>query len=337
MQCDIIMPVWNNLAFTKDCIDSIMRNTDIDYSLVIIDNGSDEETRAYLDGLRGLGKPRVELIKNNTNLGFIKAVNRGIALSKAAYICVLNNDTIVTKGWLKTMIDVADSEGDIGVVNPSSNNLGQRPEKGEPIELYADRLKRSSSGFVELGSAIGFCMLIKREVIERIGYFDEIYGMGNFEDTDFSRRAIREGYRCVRACAAYVYHRERSSFKRLKGFDEGFRRNREIYEFRWGRPKRVAYLLDAYGPNILKRLEFDSMKLARDGNWIWFFSKERLSLPAHSNIKIVEFSKKHFNLKAVFKILTKKKKFDEIFVGNERFGHLLEKLSFIHRARVEYY
>lgn len=337
MNCDIIIPVWNQLTFTKDCIESIKRNTSGEYRLIIIDNASDDETGKYLESIKlSAGKP-VTLIRNDENMGFVKAANQGMTASDAHFVCILNNDTIVAKGWLNEMIDIANSAGDIGIVNPSSNNLGQKPADGEPVDLYAEKISKSSGQHVELGAAIGFCMLIKREVIRKIGLFDEIYGMGNFEDTDFSRKAVKEGYKCVRACGAYVYHRESSSFSKVKTFDEDFNRNKEIFEFRWGKPKRIAYILDMYDANILKRLAADSMKLARSGNWIWFFTKDGAQTPAHSNITTIASGKGNFYINTTFGILKKKKRFSEISVGGERFGRFLEALSFIHKAKVRYY
>jgi GT2 family glycosyltransferase len=338
MICDIIIPVWNQLALTRDCIDSILKNTGgVGYRMVIIDNASSEDARLYLESVRDKEVGRAILIRNETNLGFVKAVNQGMDASDSPYVCVLNNDTLATDGWLAEMIKVAEGAPDIGVVNPSSNTLGQRPAKGEPIELYAEKIRGLSGRFVELGAAIGFCMLIKREVVQKIGQFDEIYGMGNFEDTDFSRRAIREGYKCVRACGAYVYHSENTSFSRIKTFDEDFRRNRAIFEFRWGRPRRVAYLLEAYDDNILKRIEQDSLRLARSGGWVFFYTKDNPALPEHSNIIRRRLPDKYFYLTALFSILKKKKKFDEIFAGTGAFGGILKRLSFIHKAKVGYY
>jgi GT2 family glycosyltransferase len=250
----------------------------------------------------------------------------------------LNNDTTTTEGWLKAMMDISESDPLIGIVNPSSNNLGQRPDKDEPVELYAERISKGNRGkFVELGAAIGFCMLIKRSVIKKIGMFDEVYGMGNFEDTDFSRRAVQEGYKCVRACGAYVYHRESSSFNKVGTFDEDFKRNKEIYEFRWGKPKRVAYILDSYDANILRRLEIESLRLARNGDWVWYYVREPMNIPPHSNIQTVEFKPKDFYAGTIFKILTKKKRYSAIYVGTSRLGKILEVLSFIHKAKVGYY
>ena len=102
MDCDIIIPVWNQLTFTKDCLDSIFKNTvGVDYRIIIIDNASDDKTRDYLNGLKEARPNGITLIRNEKNLGFIKAVNQVIAASNAHYICLLNNDTLVTKGWLK--------------------------------------------------------------------------------------------------------------------------------------------------------------------------------------------------------------------------------------------
>ncbi len=335
--CDIIIPIWNQAVFTRDCIDSIRKNTRLDYRLILVDNGSDEATRRYLEEVTSSGASGVILLRNESNLGFVKAVNQGIAVSTAPALCILNNDTLVTEGWLEEMLAILDSRKEIGIVNPSSNNLGQRPEKDQPLELYAEGLRSERGKSVELGAAIGFCMLIKRSLIDRIGTFDEVYGMGNFEDTDFSRRAIKEGFRCVRACGAYVYHREGASFDRVVTFERDFRRNKEIYESRWGISKRIAYILDDYDNNILKRVWAESLRLARDGNRVWCFTRDDISLPAHSNISKVTLPARNFHLLAAFRILKKKKRFDEILVGETGFGKFLEKLSFIHNAKVGYY
>ena len=336
-RCDIIIPVWDQLEATRDCVESILKNTSYPHRLIIVNNGSGPQTKTYLEGLSTERGQSVILIRNEKNLGFVKAVNQGFNASDADYICLLNNDTIVMKDWLSEMIKIAELSGDIGIVNPSSNNLGQRPEKGEPLELFAEKVRAHSGSFVELGAAIGFCMLIKREVIKSVGPFDEIYGMGNFEDTDFSRRAAREGYKSVRACGAYVYHRENTSFSKVKAFEEDFKRNKEIYEFRWGKPKRIAYVLGSADRNVLKRLESESIKLARGGSWVWYYSRGDLEVPKHSNIVSVIIPERFFYFKTAVKILTKKKRFDEIFVGEERFGNILERFSGIHGAKIGYY
>ncbi len=337
MDCDIIIPVWNQQLLTKDCLDSIFANTDPGYGIIVVDNASAADTKSYLEDVKRKSIAPFVLIRNEVNLGFIKAVNQGIVASKARHVCLLNNDTIVTKGWLEAMVEAAESSPEIGIVNPSSNNLGQKPAKGESIALYAKKFRNSAVKIAEMATAIGFCMLIKRGVIEKIGLFDEIYGMGNFEDTDFSRRALKAGYRVVRAARSYVYHRENSSFKFRKDFEDAFRRNREIYELRWGKPRRVAYILDSYDAAVVKRLGSDSMKLARGGDLVFYFFVGQPAIPEHSNIIKIKMQEDRFRIDALFGILKKKKKFSEIFVRDEKLRSILNYLKFIHKAEIRYY
>lgn len=334
MRCDIVIPVWNQLGLTRDCMDSISKNTtDVDYRIIVVDNASNDETKRYLESLKSTRGQKILLVRNENNLGFVKAANQGMRLSDAPYVCLLNNDAITTNGWLGEMIRIAEASPAIGVVNPSSNTMGQRPDKGISIEEYALSIKKQSGAWEEIGSAVGFCMLIRRELIKKIGVFDEIYGMGNFEDTDYSRRAIKEGYLCVRAPSSYVYHREGTSFGRDEIFDENFERNRQIYEFRWGKRKWIAYVIPSFDDSMVKLLERDMMPEARKGLWIWYFSDKRINLPRHSNI-IPNVFTKNFYLKTLWKILTRKKHFSEIFVTNEGFARLLKRLSFIHKAKI---
>jgi len=142
---------------------------------------------------------------------------------------------------------------------------------------------------------------------------------------------------CVRACGAYVYHRENKSFDKVKTFEEDFKRNKEIYEFRWGKPKRIAYILDKVDTNSLKKINGDAMSLARNGNWIWYFIKDPIVVPKHSNIIIKYFPDNWFYPRTIFNILKKKKRFSEIVIGDERAGRFLSGLSFIHKAVIKYY
>jgi len=184
LKCDIVIPVWDQLEVTKACIDSIIRHTNYPYMLVMIDNGSNRETEDYLKYLKEERGAGMLLIRNSENLGFVKAVNQGIAASNAPYLCIMNNDTIAAAGWLKELVDVIESDPSIGLVNPSSNTSGQFPGEGESIDDYAASLKKFKGRIQELYTCRGFCMLLKREVIEKLGALDEIYHMGYFDDTD---------------------------------------------------------------------------------------------------------------------------------------------------------
>ena len=108
-KCDIVIPVWNERELTRICIESIASNTDISRRVILVDNASDQETASYLKELSERNKGAVILIRNEENIGFPKAVNQGIAISNAPYLCILNNDTEVYKGWLEEMIKIAES------------------------------------------------------------------------------------------------------------------------------------------------------------------------------------------------------------------------------------
>jgi len=338
MKCDIIIPVWNNLDFTKKCIESVFRSTDYAFHLIIVDNASDRLTRDYLNKLACDKKDSITLIRNDKNLGFVKAVNRGMRQSSTPYVCLLNNDTEVTKGWLKEMIKVAEKEEGIGIVNANSNTLGCKAGFSQSIEALAEKLKSYSGEYTKLAWATGFCMLIKRKVVDKVGLFDEIYGMGNFEDADFSKRAQGLGYSCVCAVASYVYHKERRSFVRFKRFDQDFDRNREIFYSKWGRRERILYILSRADSAFRKEIGRKSMKLACDGNIVWIFLKGRLGkeIKRHSNINIYNLPEILFDLISLWRVLKRKKKFDKIYVDDKNYEKRFRGFGFFHKAEVIY-
>lgn len=305
MKCDIIIPVWNERILTAKCIDTILENTLFPYRILIIDNGSSPETSQYLKELAGQKPGLIYLQRNDKNLGFPKAVNQGIELSDTPYICILNNDTEVYKDWLTEMIRIAESSPDIGIVNPASNNLGQKgPEAG------------ASGRWIEMAACTGFCMLIKKSLIEKIGNFDEIYTPGNFEDADFSKRAIKAGYRCVLAKGAYVYHRQNSSFKKITDWDDRFKKNRDIFHKRWGRPKRVVYIVTGDNPDIFRT---GIREFIKQGDWVWLILKygsKNIDLPEHASLSIFRLGKIGFTIRMIWRVLKRKKRFDKVITDS---------------------
>ena len=307
MKCDIIIPVWNERELTARCIETILDNTHSPYRIIIIDNGSDPETAQYLNELAGQKPELIYLKRNDKNLGFPKAVNQGIGLSDASYLCILNNDTEVHKDWLTEMIQVAEKDAGIGVINPASNNLGQ---KAPAPEL--------SGKWIEMAACTGFCMLVKREVIDRVGIFDEIYTPGNFEDMDFSKRVVRAGYRCILAKGAYVYHRQNTSFKKRQDWDDRFKRNRDIFNERWGRPKRIVYIVVGSDPDIFKA---GIREFIKQGDWVWVILKygsKNIDLPEHASLSVFRLVKIGFTIRAIWRVLKRKKRFDSV-VTDSRF------------------
>ncbi|MGB9683276.1 MAG: glycosyltransferase, partial [bacterium] len=195
----IIILTLNNLEYTKKCIESIRKYTPEPYELIVVDNGSKDGTVEYLEN-----QPDIKLVKNPTNVGFAMGNNMGMKLAKGDYVVILNNDTIVTQGWLTRFIACAESDPSVGIVGPRSNyvagaQLIKNVSYGNDIDAmqeFARKWSLENSGkYDETVRVIGFCMLVKREVIEKIGGFDPLYESGNFEDDDFCIRAIRAGFK----------------------------------------------------------------------------------------------------------------------------------------------
>jgi GT2 family glycosyltransferase len=335
--CDIIIPVWNELVVTTECIDSIVRHTHYPYRLVIIDNASDAPTRDYLRSLKDRKGLRVELIRNEKNLGFVKAVNQGIDFAVAPYVCIMNNDTVATDGWLDIMIGAVEDNADVGLLNPTSNTFSHYPDSGESIEDFALRLRSFKSEIQELHCCRFFCTVIKREVLEKLGGLDEAYNLGYFDDTDYCKRAQRAGYRTARAKGAYVHHKENTSFKNLEDNKALFDSNEKIFLQRWGRHVRVGYFLDKI--RSTGKINDIAVDVARSGHQIFLFIKKGLPWPVkldHYDIVKVAVNPHLFGLVSILKVLKrkKKKKLEILVTDNPLFGAFLKISKPLHGSEV---
>lgn len=241
--CDIIMIAWNQLESTRRALESVLSNTRVSFRLILIDNGSEPPTAEFLRRFASDLGDRCALIRNPENLGFIKAANQGLLSSRAPFVCLLNNDVLVTEGWLDAMLSFARSHPEIGLVNPVSVE-GDRA--GDPLRY------RIAGEWSEEEFATGECLLMRREVFEKLGLFDESYGIGYYEDLDYSRRAQSVGLGCARTRDAVVVHHRGTSFaKRFEQSELDHHRdqNRSLYEERWGRRVHVLVPLAARLPD----------------------------------------------------------------------------------------
>lgn len=223
---DIIIPIHNAYEYLSSCLESIRRNTVGAYRLILIDDAS---TDPSIDSLfKALGEKKesnILLIKNTYNQGFVATANRGMSIGKND-IVLLNSDTLVTKGWLSKLKRCADSDPKIGTITPFSNNaeICSFPEfcRENPvpkdIELVNLAMEEASIPFyVDIPTGVGFCLYIRRALIDRIGLFDvETFGKGYGEENDFCLRATQAGYRNVLCGDTYVAHVGNCSFGQEK-------------------------------------------------------------------------------------------------------------------------
>ncbi|RLS54825.1 MAG: glycosyltransferase [Planctomycetota bacterium] len=235
----IIIVTYNQLDYTRQCIDSIRMRTDEPYELIFVDNGSTDGTPEYLESLAG-----ARVIRNSTNRGFPAAVNQGLEIATGQQILLLNNDVIVTTGWLRRLLETLHADSRTGMVGPVSNNVSGPQQVPVSYRQLADldgeawdrhsRQTTSPETYWEAERLVGFCLLLKREVVDAIGRMDERFGVGNFEDDDFVRRARLAGFRAVIAHNAFVHHFGSVSF-RGAGLDLAklLTENQRLYSEKW--------------------------------------------------------------------------------------------------------
>jgi GT2 family glycosyltransferase len=274
--CDLVLLSWNHLEQTRPCLESLFATTDVPSRLFIVDNGSEPEVRAFLKGVRPQGAIQdVVLLQNDTNEGFPRGMNRGIRSSSAPFVCLLNNDLRFTQGWLTEMIEAARAHPDAGLINPASNNFGNVPPAGMPLEAYAGRLRPLRGEITEMGMCVAFCMLITRGLIERIGLLSEEVERIFFEDEDYGARAQQAGFRCVVAESSYVWHAEHQTVRRMPERDALFAKNRRWCNERWGRWVRMAWpRFDPVvpGSDELRRWLEDLVSWARRRTHVYVYS-----------------------------------------------------------------
>ncbi len=168
---------------------------------------------------------QAQVVANAENRGFAAGCNQGLQLARGEYLVLLNPDAVVTDGWLRRLIAQAERFADVGAVGPISNRTGELQldalaeaefEDLEQMQAYARRVAAKHRGKAwEFHRVAGFCVLLKREVVERIGYLDEQFGIGFFEDDDYCKRIRKAGYRLLIARDVFVYHEGGVSFSAL--------------------------------------------------------------------------------------------------------------------------
>jgi GT2 family glycosyltransferase len=204
----IVIPVFNMVEYTKMAIESIRRFTSEPHEIIVVDNASTDETPQYLSEQSDL-----TVIRNAENLGHAGGTNVGARASRGEYFVWLNNDAVVTVNWLTNLLRCADSDERIGLVSPVTNYIGN-PQQRVPVKFadleemhgFAASFNRSDPAKWKDDGPFGFCVLVKRKVVDEVGYLSEDNDLGLGDDQDYNRRLVQAGYRCVLACDAFVYH-----------------------------------------------------------------------------------------------------------------------------------
>ena len=218
----IIIPIYNAYEDTKKCIESVLKYSTKAYELILINDAS---TDKRIDKLMNSYKtnPNIKIINNKNNLGFVTSINVGFENSNNDVV-ILNSDTIVTPKWLEKLTIAAYSNKKIATVTPFSNNAGafsvpnmnkkNKIPKNLGINGMARLIEKTSKhNYLKIPTGNGFCMYIKREIINLIGYFDDkTFKRGYGEENDFCMRAKDKGWENILDDSTYIFHNESSSF-----------------------------------------------------------------------------------------------------------------------------
>ncbi len=233
----IVIPAWNQLEYTRQCINSILAYTTLPYELILVDNGSRDGTLKYFMSIKG-----ATVIHNPQNQGYARGNNQGIRRAKGEYILLLNNDTIVTHRWLELLLNCLNSNPEFGTVAPRSNFAaitgyeGLNFDSTSEMQAYARHHNRCDpSKWFCVEWLPGFCLLIRRSVLEQVGLLDEKFHLGLCEDVDLCRRIAKAGYQNVCAGDTFVFHYGSRTFMGQNiNMIELSQRNSKYLDEKWG-------------------------------------------------------------------------------------------------------
>ena len=248
----VIVLTHNNLELTKTCLRSVIERSQYpNMEVLVVDNASTDGTVDYLKEFQHHHE-LVSVIFNRYNMGFAAGNNLGLAAATGEYLVLLNNDTVVTEGWILTLLHHLSDHPDIGLLGAVTNSIGNEAQIKIVYENLGEMPERSRAyTLAHLGELLFlrtvafFCVMMPRRTYTICGPISEEYGMGFFEDDDYCRKVERAGLKIACAEDVFIHHHLSASFNRLKGKERQalFDRNRAIYEKRWGTwvPHRYRY------------------------------------------------------------------------------------------------
>jgi GT2 family glycosyltransferase len=236
----IIIVSYDNQELTRACIESVLRNSMYpNIEVIVIDNASSDGSAEML---KAMEDDRVRLILNRENSGFAAANNQGLHLATGKFLVLLNNDTVVPRGWLPRMLQhLEDPQVGLAVaVTNFSGNESRIPVPYATIEEmhpFAEEYMREHEGArFDIRVAAMYCVGMRRDVYTLIGPLDEEFAIGMFEDDDYSHRTRLAGFRVVCVEDVYVHHIGQASFSKLvpEAYDALWKRNQAHFEKKWG-------------------------------------------------------------------------------------------------------
>ncbi len=242
-RASIVVITWDNLAFTRMCLASVLENTEYpNYELIVVDNASTDGTVEELKRLSSI-VPHVRTIHNSHNTGFAPANNQGLAAAAGDILVLLNNDTVVPRGWLTRLARHLEDPS-VGLIGPGTNRTGNEAQIDIAYQTYGEfravaraQSQRHDGERYPIRMPMMFCLAFRRDTFERIGPLDEQYEVGMFEDEDYALRAKALGLDVTWTPEVYVHHAYHASIGKLLPTGEYMRlvkQNQRRFEEKWG-------------------------------------------------------------------------------------------------------
>lgn len=242
-KCDVLIPIYNSPEWVSLCFYSLIKNTPKEClgKIYLLNDNSDDLTKNCIYNIYEKYKNEytMEIITNEKNLGFIKNVNKGMELSTAEYVLLLNTDCLVSKNTIPKLINHAKKNKNIGLICPISSNaanLSLDVFEGYSYMQMNELLENEFKDIVfDACTVVGNCLLITRDCINKVGYLDEIYGLGYGDETDYQFKAHEKGFEAKVAIDTYVFHKSEVSFGTSPDKQKRLETNRKIFFDRWGK------------------------------------------------------------------------------------------------------
>lgn len=218
----ILVPCWGQLEHTRLVVPSVLRYSRQPYEVIFVDVGSLDGTYEFLNGVAAAAPVRIEVVRTLTDLGFADAIREALRRSRGDYLVLLNNDTVVTEAWLDQLIALANVSHCVGLVGPMSNyaaapqlveqvpySVGPRDNvarlssaviEEEPwdladLERFAKQWREQHAGkWLEVEHLGGFCVLVKRQVLNTIYPLMTELGLDLFDTNELCQKAREAGY-----------------------------------------------------------------------------------------------------------------------------------------------
>jgi GT2 family glycosyltransferase len=242
-RASIVILTHDNQAFSRMCLTSVLENTEYpNYEVIVVDNASSDGTVGDLQSLAGKF-PNIKVILNDYNSGFGPGNNQGLRAGTGDIFVLLNNDTIVPRGWL-TRLGRHLEDADLGIIGPGTNRSCNEAQIDIPYQTYSQfqEVARSQGQRYDgerypIRMPMMFCAAFRRDTYERLGALDERYEIGMFEDEDYALRAKAEGLHVAWTPEVYVHHAYHGSIGKLVPTGDYMRlvkQNQGRFEEKWG-------------------------------------------------------------------------------------------------------